>query len=318
MKLKTILVSLAILMSAITASFSGLAYLSIGDLSDGLAKNASAAKSYSSLLNETRIAQVAFQIQVQEWKNILIRGNDKELYAKHFKGFEEQERNMNERLNSMRAEMALVNINTSNVDTLLAAHAGLGAKYRDALKTWVPEDEMTGKAVDKLLRGIDRPTSAALSDFAAQIEKEAIVNLSLTSDKAVANSKTAIATFLSVAAFAFVFALLLCFAVGRNVFGKVGGEPSELAESFSFIAQGDFSRPILVKTGDKASLAAHAGVMQMHVRSMLRAITNGSQELERSTDKIKIDSTTEEVHAVLGEARKAVQGLLAAANRFKV
>ena len=58
--------------------------------------------------------------------------------------------------------------------------------------------------------------------------------------------------------------------------------------------------------------------MQMHVRSMLRAITNGSQELERSTDKIKIDSTTEEVHAVLGEARKAVQGLLAAANRFKV
>lgn len=48
-----------------------------------------------------RQAHISFQRQVQEWKNILIRGNDPELKAKYLKQFGEQEAKMDERLNAL-------------------------------------------------------------------------------------------------------------------------------------------------------------------------------------------------------------------------
>jgi hypothetical protein len=41
--------------------------------------------------DEARTAQVAFKVQVQEWKDILIRGGDGQALAKHRAGFDKQE-----------------------------------------------------------------------------------------------------------------------------------------------------------------------------------------------------------------------------------
>jgi methyl-accepting chemotaxis protein len=318
MKLKTLLVMLALLVACVIGGFSALAHSAIGSLGSSLTANATQAQRYAKLLNDTRAAQVAFQLQVQEWKNILIRGNDKELFDKYSKAFETQERSMDQLLLVVKGEMEELKLDASGVDRLLAEHKKLGVSYRQALAAWDPNDELTGKAVDKTLRGIDRATSGALTDLSSGIEQRATEDLAMASAQAAKTAKETLSFFLIIAAAALAASCALCWAIGRGVLRQVGGEPSDLAVSLSLIAKGDMTQPIAVRAGDESSIAASAAMMQMRVRAMVRSIRNGSQELDKAASAATLGSSAEEVKAAMREARKAVEGLGAATDRFKV
>lgn len=55
-------------------------------------------KNYIVIEKDIKDGQLAFKKQVQEWKNILIRGNDKESFEKYLKSFNEEEKNVQEKL----------------------------------------------------------------------------------------------------------------------------------------------------------------------------------------------------------------------------
>lgn len=317
MKLKNLLLLLSIFVAIVVSSFSVLAYQSINSLGDSMRSDAAKAAKYAMLLNETRAAQVAFQVQVQEWKNILIRGNDKELYAKYLKGFESQARDMDTTLARMKTLMAELKMSTDGVDKLLEEHAKLGSKYTAALSTWEADNELTGKAVDKLLRGIDRPTSAALSELGASIEKSATESLAKSSDDAARQVATALDEFYVISGVALLLTIAASYYIGRSVLRRVGSEPAELADAFAVIAQGDLTKPIAVREGDTNSIAASAAMMQMRMRMMIKSVHNGARELDAATEKAGITSSLAEVKDALREAKQAIKGLETAADRFK-
>lgn len=55
-------------------------------------------QTYNQLTDDVRQAQINFKIQVQEWKNTLIRGNEKEDFEKYYELFSNQQQNVQKQL----------------------------------------------------------------------------------------------------------------------------------------------------------------------------------------------------------------------------
>lgn len=116
-------------------------------------------------------AHIAFKTQVQEWKNVLMRGNATEDYQKYFASFEKQESTVQEKLSQARVLLDELGLDTATAAKLAKAHAELGVKYREALKSYDRSNPEAGKTVDRLVKGLDRPTSEAMDGFVTYLEQ---------------------------------------------------------------------------------------------------------------------------------------------------
>ena len=108
-------------------------------------------------VNVGRDAQVHVKQQVQEWKNILLRGGEVAARARYRSEFEAAHANVQQRLKELgeRLEALGQPAPRASVDALRAAHAALLPRYQEALQgaaaAWDPF------ALDRAVRGIDRP-----------------------------------------------------------------------------------------------------------------------------------------------------------------
>ena len=82
----------------------------------------------------TRTMQVNFKKQVQEWKDLLLRGGDQAMYDKYLKAFGEREAATQKNMQELRELFVAEKIDTRKIDESLRDHLELGEKYRSALK----------------------------------------------------------------------------------------------------------------------------------------------------------------------------------------
>ena len=107
-------------------------------------------------IDTARLAQVHFKKQVQEWKNILLRGNDRALFERHVRAFDDEDRQVNEYLQSLSNIAITTGLSIPEIAEAIKIHEQLGHKYRDALKDYNHSDLKSAVFVDKTVRGIDR------------------------------------------------------------------------------------------------------------------------------------------------------------------
>ncbi|AWK86829.1 hypothetical protein [Azospirillum thermophilum] len=117
-------------------------------------------------LDAAREAQVAFKIQVQEWKNLLLRGLDPADYERYMARFAEQEARVAAALASLRARAPGLGIDGGAIDSAIRDHALLGRRYREALGAFDPALPASVATVDRAVRGIDRPLDDAIDALA--------------------------------------------------------------------------------------------------------------------------------------------------------
>ena len=118
-------------------------------------------------------ANIHFKTQVQEWKNILIRGHSQEVFAQYRKGYQESERQAQQELQSSLKEMKeSSHPRLAEIEAAIKLHNELSALYTRQISAWDVNDPNNTQRADRALRGLDRPATEAMNALAEGMEKD--------------------------------------------------------------------------------------------------------------------------------------------------
>lgn len=119
-------------------------------------------------LDLARRANIHFKRQVQEWKNVLLRGHDAVDRQRYVDAFLDEERQVGETLAAL-SELS----EDPDLPSLREGHGGLATRYREALALLDERPESLERA-ERLVAGIDRPIDAAMDHFGEHVRAEVL------------------------------------------------------------------------------------------------------------------------------------------------
>jgi methyl-accepting chemotaxis protein len=162
---------LTLFLAGVVALFVGLADALISQTRDLVAGYDELLKTSITQVDLARVTQVYFKKQVQEWKDILLRGHNPEDLAKYGKLFREAEAKVHSNsiaLGKQIQDPAAIQLLTEFV----LRHDDLGKKYQEAYTAYVGGG-FDFKAADKLVRGMDRQPTDLFDQLVARLTTQA-------------------------------------------------------------------------------------------------------------------------------------------------
>ncbi|WP_409027963.1 methyl-accepting chemotaxis protein [Janthinobacterium sp. SUN098] len=123
-------------------------------------------------VDAARSAQVEFKIQVQEWKNILLRGGDAAAFQRYREAFVASGAQTRKELKGLQAMMEALKLDTAPVERALQAHDALGVSYLAALQKFDGARADSAQTVDALVKGMDREPTRQIDAIVAAIGKQ--------------------------------------------------------------------------------------------------------------------------------------------------
>lgn len=241
--------------------------------------------------------QSQFKIQVQEWKNVLLRGNDPQKLDKYWKNFEQQEALVDEKANELAGQLPEGNAKQKIVD-FVAAHGKMAVAYRDGLNVF-KEANADPYAGDKAVTGIDRAPSQLLND----VEREIELLAAQVSDKADQDARFGLVSGLGV--------LLVALGAGIAIFELLIRRsivlPTKLlVAELQRLADGKLANPVnLEAAGEIGLLVKNAESLRRGLTDIISkaqdsslAVVSGSSEMYESASIILRDAESQSDIAV--------------------
>lgn len=115
-------------------------------------------------------ATIALGRQIQEWKDMLLRANDTELYSKHKKAFFEYSSDVQQALLRTKAAMQNEGMDTIEIEQLLIDHQSLLSDYLIAKSRLNPRQIDSFREVDKQVVGVDRNLQQHIAAVKTEIQ----------------------------------------------------------------------------------------------------------------------------------------------------
>ncbi|HYH03729.1 MAG TPA: methyl-accepting chemotaxis protein [Bacillota bacterium] len=119
-------------------------------------------------VDQSRFAQVHFKIQVQEWKNLLLRGDDPAEFAKYKKSFLAESAETQQVLKDLKISVSKLGLATEKVDDTLEAQQELEQKYTEAIAGLDRVSRQNIDVIDAKVKGIDRKPTQYFDEIVAE------------------------------------------------------------------------------------------------------------------------------------------------------
>ncbi len=150
-------------------------YRNIDSLETTLHHNVAVLSSKKEQIDNAHHAQAAFGSQMQDWKNILLRGQneqDMQMYLKDFLHHEAVVRNSLETMLTT-ALGGHEDRKTADLKAILDSHQFIGKQYRDVLAKFpLAKNSSATFQIDRMVRGIDRSFAEQLAHISEDAEQE--------------------------------------------------------------------------------------------------------------------------------------------------
>jgi len=232
----------------------------------------------------SRSAQADFKLQVQEWKNVLLRGHDLILYKKYWAGFEKQEIVVRNHLKKLMPIFREFGLDESMVTDAINENIKLGQKYREHIRFFVPGSLSTTFAIDKAVRGIDRKPEEHIDAIVKYIH-----NFQVTEMEKIRNeTQNRQIISLSVSALFAVLSAIILFLVARVIINSINFPLLHTIKIFHKIGKERLSnRIILTRRDEIGDLWRALDSMQKQLLDKNNHLTQSNEELNHTLHQVR-------------------------------
>ena len=200
-------------------------------------------------VSEVGNLNLQFKTQVQEWKNVLLRGHNTEDREKYWGKFVEQHEKVQRQAEAILA-LPISDDLISQVKEFRQIHAALLSQYKKGLEAF-QANNYDHKLGDATVRGIDRAPGKALEDLVAQVQSQ------ISEKNQTLQAQSANLQWLT--NLAIVLALVMGIVVSNLYMNKGIIKPIvNLIEQLRGLSNGDFSTSYNVHRSDEIGEMSHA------------------------------------------------------------
>jgi len=276
MKIGTRLFGMAATLAALMAVIGIMGLRSLQTSTNTLRQSLGIATTITSAVDEGRDSQVELKKQVQEWKDLLVRGGTRADFDKHYTGFTQQEGVVQMQLAALRDTLKNLGISAGDLDGLRRDHLALGAKYREALKQYDPSSNHAAQHTDSIVRGIDRPLTLAMDTVIDSVQHAGYLRMAAMVATAESSYSAMRATFI----IALLLAIGLALAVAWGTIQSITRPMATLVEAADLVASGDFRWRATKVRGDET------GQLQTAMQRMAETLSTTIGQVRLSANQL--------------------------------
>ena len=176
LRIQVLLLVVGFFMLLVIGIIGGIGIFSLESSHARLLSNQEQLTTAMQILDAVRLSEVSFKKQVQEWKNLLLRGNNPVQFDQYWHNFEQQEQQVAsyfDRTAQLMTQVPLPADLLSNLNANRDVHNAIGVQYRTALAPFlqervIPLDKITG--IDQSAIGIDRVFTETMDRLLVPLE----------------------------------------------------------------------------------------------------------------------------------------------------
>ncbi|SAL41025.1 methyl-accepting chemotaxis protein I [Caballeronia sordidicola] len=248
---------------------------------------------------------VAFKLQVQEWKDTLLRGKDPVKLDQYWSAFQTREKTVNGLASELRARLP-EGESRALIEKFADAHISMGQGYRKGLDAFKAAD-FDPYAGDKAVAGVDRAPAELLEQAAKKISADSARVAEFADIEARHATEISVSLMLAVLALAMIGGFLFSRSVSRPLSRALGCARAvatgDLSLDFDSSGKDEIAQLLIALKDMQSSLSQ----VVAKVRKNAEGVAAASAEI--AAGNLSLSSRTEEQAAALEETAASMEEL---------